>query len=217
MTPLYGSAHYPWLLIATMLGCLYSANSQADIMVRVEESFNGQLPMTALHWFGDNRSTRDDGSRYVVTRLDLGQIYTIDRLAHNYKVSPLPKPSDKSKEVRALRRDESRNIGKWSAQKYEVIGAATAGMQIIIWASQDIDIDLQAFRKVMAGLARRPGSEWMAAYREIDGFPVLQEVRMEHKGQAFHGQTRVIAVEERDPPAHIYAPPGDYQQLPSTP
>ena len=87
-------------------------------------------------------------------------------------------------------------------------------MQIVIWASNDIQVDLENFRKVMSGLARRPGSEWMAAYRDIDGFPVLQEVRMEHKGSSFHGQTRVVGVEERKAPDHIYQPPEGYTQLP---
>gem|GEM_PF-3393251 len=198
-----------------LFGLLVSFPAAADIMVRVEESFNGQLPITAVHWFGDKRSTRDDGSRYVVTRLDEARIYTIDRLAQNYSVSKLPVLNNPGQplDVRALARDETRSIGPWTARKYEVIGAATAGMQIIIWATRDVDIDLENFRNIMTGLARRPGSEWMAAYRQIDGFPVLQEVQMEHKGVQYFGQTRVVAVEEREPPQDIYAPPADFRQL----
>lgn len=204
------------LIIAGLLAGLLPAAGNADVMVRVEESFNGQLPMTALHWFGPDRSTRDDGNRYVVTRLDEGRIYTIDRLAQTYRVSELATTEQRlaAEDVRALKRDETRMIGEWQAVKYEVIGAATAGMKIVIWASRDVDIDLEKFRNIMTALSRRPGSEWMAAYRDIEGFPVLQEVQMDYKGAAFHGQTRVVAVEERSPPADIYQPPADYQQLP---
>lgn len=204
-----------WLYAVSLFAFFFSSVAGADIMVRVEESFNGQLPITALHWFGQDRSTRDDGNRYVVTRLDEGRIYTIDRLTQSYKISELPAPgyNEATPDVRALLKDETRNIGKWSTRKYEVIGAATAGMKIVIWATKDVDINLEYFRKVMAGLARRPGSEWMAAYRQIDGFPVLQEVRLEHKGAIYHGQTRVVAVEERNPPQNIYSPPDDYEEI----
>lgn len=204
-----------WLIAVLAAASLYSASTHADIMVRVEESFNGQLPMTALHWFGPERSTRDDGSRYVVTRLDEGRIYTVNRLTQDYTVSELPPgPTDgNAPDVRAISNGETRSIGKWTARRYEVIGAATAGMHIVIWATTEIDIDLDTFRKVMAGLARRPGSEWMAVYREIEGFPVLQEVQLEHKGVTYVGQTRVVDVEEREPPEFIYSPPEDYRQL----
>lgn len=218
MTFDHGTPGKRWLAIAALAGCFYTGSSWADIMVRVEESFNGQLPVTALHWFGTDRSTRDDGNRYVVTRLDQGHVLTIDRLTQSYQTTPLPTAASENKlpEVRAFKRDETRKIGQWSAQKYEIIGAATAGMRIVIWATNDLDIDLKNFHRVMAGLARRPGSEWMAAYREIEGFPVLQEVEMNHKGTVFYGQTRVVAVEERVPPANIYAPPDDYEEVSKT-
>lgn len=204
------------LIVAGWLVGFFPYIAQADVMVRVEESFNGQLPMTAVHWFGPERSTRDDGSRYVVTRLDEGRIYTVDRLAQTYRITELAinDQAQTSKEVRALKGNEVRKIGPWTARRYEVIGAATAGMKIVIWASRDVDIDLEKFRNIMTALSRRPGSEWMAAYRNIDGFPVLQEVTMDYKGSSFHGQTRVVAVEERAPPDHIYQPPADYERLP---
>lgn len=185
-------------------------------MVRVEESFNGQLPTTALHWFGSERSARDDGNLYVVTRLDEGKTYTIDRMTQSYQVSPLPTPTSSTtgNDVRAIKHQETRKIGQWNTEKYEIIGSATAGMNIVIWASKDVKIDLPTFQKVMTGLSRRPGSEWMAAYREIDGFPVLQEVRLQHKGTNYLGQTRVVTVEERDPPPHIYSPPDNFQKMP---
>lgn len=210
-----GSCSKKPLVVALLLALFYTSAARADVMVRVEESFNGQLPMTALHWFGENRSTRDDGNRYVVTRLDQGKVYTIDRLAQSYKITALPlHDADRSApDVRAIKLDETRTIGQWTAQKYEVIGAATAGMKIVIWASTDVDINLDNFRSTMTGLSRRPGSEWMAAYKDIDGFPVLQEVEMQHKGATFHGQTRAVLVEERKPPEHIYSPPDDFSEL----
>ncbi len=182
------------LLFLLLLGI---GSAAADIRVQVRETVNDGEPSHAVHWFGDQRSMRDDGNRYIITRLDLGKIFIVNRLAQQYRVIPLPdQPDAEPAVVNVERTDDVREIEGWPARRYEV------------------PVDIAGFRRLMVNLGQRPGSEWMQAYRQIPGFPVLQEVTLERPELRLHSESRVMSIEQTEPAKDTYDPPEDYEQVP---
>lgn len=200
------------LLFLLLLGI---GSAAADIRVHVKETVNDGEPSQAVHWFGEQRSMRDDGSRYIITRLDLGKIFIVNRLAQQYRVIPLPdQPDAEPAAVTVQRTDDVREIEGWPARRYRIGGAATGDMTIDVWISDDVPVDIAAFRRLMISLGKRPGSEWMQAYRQIPGFPVLQEVTLERPELRLHSESRVMSIEQTEPAADTYDPPEDYERVP---
>lgn len=186
----------------------------ADLRVEVRESVNGSEPATVVHWFGKNRSTRDDGSRYIVTRLDLGKTFIINRRTKQYRVIDLhldgrrPVPG-----VVVQPSDDLRVINGWSARRYRISGPAARGLTIDLWISNELNVDLDYFRQVMVRLGGRQGSAWLNAYREIKGFPVLQQVTLHQTGLRLESTSQVVAIEQREPQPFTYKPPPSYTRI----
>lgn len=200
------------LLFLLLLGI---GSAAADIRVHVKETVNDGEPSQAVHWFGEQRSMRDDGSRYIITRLDLGKIFIVNRLAQQYRVIPLPdQPDAEPAAVNVERTDDVREIEGWPARRYRIGGAAAGDMTIDVWISDEVPVDIAGFRRLMVSLGQRPGSEWMQAYRQIPGFPVLQEVTLERPELRLHSESRVMSIEQTEPAADTYDPPEDYEQVP---
>lgn len=200
---------------ALFLFLLGIGSAAADIRVQVKETVNDGEPSQAVHWFGDQRSMRDDGSRYIVTRLDLRKIFIVNRLAQQYRVIPLPdKPAEEPPAVSVERTDDVREIEGWPARRYRIGGAAAGDMTIDVWISDEVPVDIAGFRRLMVNLGQRPGSEWMQAYRQIPGFPVLQEVTLTRPELRLHSKSQVTSIEQAEPAADTYDPPEDYEQVP---
>lgn len=177
---------------------------------------NGAQAAPVTHWFGKNRTMRDDGNRYVVTNLldDVSMI--VNRETQTYQVVPLNlEPNHAIPEVTVTPTTETRIIGKWPARRYRLSGPATRELSIDIWTTEDLEVDFSAFRTLMIKLGNRPGSEWLKAYKTIPGFPVLQEVELSRPGLRLMSQSQVIAVEEVEvDEKELYAPPTYFRRLP---
>lgn len=186
----------------------------ADLRVEVSESVNDAEPVAVTHWFGGDRSVRDDGGRYIITRLDLQEAYVVDRGKRSYKVIPMaleagsPPPA-----VTVSPTEDYRQIGEWNARRYRLGGPATRGLTIDVWIARDIEADISQFRQLMVQLSQRKGSEWLRAYEEIDGFPVLQQVELERRGISLHTESRVTSIADVKPEQGLYQPPEDFRQL----
>lgn len=202
---------------AALLLCLLAICWQAawaDLRVQVEESVNGAEPAAVTHWFGDDRTMRDDSSRYIITRLDQQKSYVVNREKLQYRVVDLDlRPDEAIPDVTVTRTDDVRNIGEWTARRYRLSGPATRDLTIDIWITRDLDVDITPFRRLMIKLGNRPGSEWLKAYKEIQGFPVLQQVELKRPGIKLRTQSRVIRVEQAEPDADTYNPPDDYRRV----
>lgn len=200
---------------ALFLVLLGIGSAAADIRVQVRETVNDGEPSHAVHWFGDQRSMRDDGNRYIITRLDLGKIFIVNRLAQQYRVIPLPdRPAEDPPAVSVERTDDVREIEGWPARRYRIGGVAAGDMTIDVWISDEVPVDIAGFRRLMVNLGQRPGSEWMQAYRQIPGFPVLQEVTLTRPELRLHSKSRVMSIEQAEPAADTYNPPEGYEQVP---
>lgn len=186
----------------------------ADIRVEVRESVNDAEPVPVVHWFGASRTLRDDGDRFIISRLDQGKTYIVDREKRQYRVVPLElEERPDSPEVEVTRTDNVREIGEWTARRYRISGPATRDLTIDIWVSEETQVDVAAFRRLMVRLGNRQGSEWLKAYSEIEGFPVMQQVQLERPGIRLRSESRVVAIEETEPEPGTYSPPEDFKQV----
>lgn len=192
------------------------APALADLRVQVEESVNGAVPAPVTHWFGQNRTMRDDGSRYIITSLRDETTTIVNRETQSYQVVPLNlRPDSEIPAVTVTRTDDTRMIGDWPVRRYRLGGPATRELTIDIWITQDLKVDVSAFRNLMIKLGNRPGSEWLKAYEKIEGFPILQEVELTRPGIRLRSQSRVVSLKEVTPESNnIYEPPEYYQRMP---
>lgn len=199
------------LCAGVIVGCNAAA---ADLRVTVEESVNEAPPVEVTHWFGGDRSLRDDGGRYIITRLDQQQSFVVDRGKRAYKAIPLKlDPDGTAPRVLVEATDDFRQIGEWTARRYRLSGPATRGLKIDLWISRDVSADINQFRDLMVRLSGRKGSEWLRAYEQMDGFPVLQEVELTRRGITLRTESRVIAIADVKPRTGLYQPPEGFRQI----
>lgn len=186
----------------------------ADLRVEVHESVNGSEPATVVFWFGDQRSTRDDGTRYIVTRLDLNKTFIINRLSKKYRVIDMHLDENQAApEVVVKRSDDIRQINGWTARRYRIGGPAARGLTIDLWISDDLGVSLDGFDQLMVRLGNRKGSAWLKAYRTLDGFPVLQHISLRRTGLRLESTSQVVSIEQRTPETYTYKPPPGYTKL----
>lgn len=207
-----GSKQGSLAIILAVLACTATA-VHADIRVKVEESINNAPPVTVIHWFGKGRTTRDDGDRYVVTRLDQSRTYVINRKTGRYRVVEMKFDQTPGPTVKVKATDDRRTISGWPTRRYRVSGEATGGLIIDIWVTTAIDADLDQFRKLMVRLGNRSGSEWMKAYQHIPGFPILQVVTMQRPGIRLRAKSKVVDFAHVEPKRYTYAVPASYQRV----
>lgn len=195
---------------------LFCTPTLADLRVQVEESVNGAEPAPVTHWFGQNRTMRDDGSRYIITNLRDETTTIVNRETQSYQIVPLSLRADSEiPAVTVTRTDDTRVIGDWPVRRYRLGGPATRELTIDIWITQNLNVDVSAFRNLMIKLGNRPGSEWLKAYEKIEGFPILQEVELTRPGIRLRSQSRVVSLNEVAPEnKNIYDPPDYYQRTP---
>jgi hypothetical protein len=192
-------------------GLLGPAPARADVRIIARESLNGHATSTTTHWFGDGKRARIDGDSVVVTRLDLGKIYLIDRARQTFQARDLA-TTPGAAAVSAVPTGETAIIGRWLCRKYRIEGAATHGRRISLWVTRDMDIDSSAFAKLMADFGRQSGAEWLQAYAQIDGFPVMQEISLTRGSLTQSRSVEVISADTLSAPPETYLPPRGYKK-----
>jgi len=194
-----------------LLLCCAPLPGLADVRLVAREYLNNRPTVTTTHWFGVNKSARDDGRTCTVMRFDLGRMYLIDRQARTYRSVKLTEVPPLKTIV--LPTQDTAMIGNWLVRRWRVAGPAAHGLTINLWASTDIDRG-DTFVELMQKLARQPGAEWLAAYAEIDGFPVVQEISLSERGMTQTRRSEVATYTVMEPPVDIYLPPRGYKRIP---
>jgi len=197
-------------LLACLL-LLLPLPAQADVRLVVREYLNSRPTVTTTHWFGEDKSARDDGRVRTIMRFDLGRIYVVDQQERTYR--SLEVQEAPSLKVIVLPTQDTALIGNWLVRRWRVAGPAARDLTINLWTTTDIERG-DAFVELMNKLARQPGAEWLAAYAEIDGFPIIQEISLTEKGMTQTRRTEVASHAVMDPPPETYLPPRGYQRIP---
>lgn len=186
--------------------------AHADIYLLAQESLNGRPTTQTRHWFGSDMSARDDGRMRTVMRFDLDRMYLIDRAARTYRSLPVPEAAPPLSFTVAQTAEVAR-IGSRPARRWRVTGPATHGLRISLWMSTAIQ-RTDAFVDVMRKLARQPGAEWLAAYGQLDGFPLAQEISLTKDGMTQTRRSEVVTYRVMEAPGDTYLPPRGYKRVP---
>lgn len=183
----------------------------ADVRIVAREYLNNRPTTTTTHWFGADKSARDDGQVRTIMRFDLGRMYIVDSRDRTYRSLEL-KEAPPLKVV-VVPTQETALIGNWLVRRWRVEGPAARGLSIDLWASTDVERG-DAFVELMKQHARQPGAEWLAAYAEIDGFPLAQEIRLTERGMTQTRRSEVASHAVMKAPPDTYLPPRGYKRIP---
>lgn len=182
----------------------------AEISEGMREAFANQEPTTAVYWISDDRAARVTDSGSIISRLDKGESYFVKHQSRSYTkidLGSLDGPASETAASDLVETGERRKIGSWNADGYRMtLDMAGQAAEVILWVSDEVDVDLAAYRAFIQANATQPGYEWMLKFIEIDGFPVRQEVRI---GPILSWQ-QLVSVSEEAPPEGTYEPPADY-------
>src|SRR5262249_3814703 len=113
---------------------------------------------------------------------------------------------------------DTRRIGSFKARKYQLEITSGKGVKVgdtALWVGKDPQGE-RAYSRLAGRLtARQPGAADLARQMEqLDGFPVLQETTLSMMGKPVKAREELVAIENREPPADIYEPPGGYAAKP---
>ncbi|MFB0564630.1 MAG: DUF4412 domain-containing protein [Candidatus Aminicenantaceae bacterium] len=198
-------------------------------------SFMGQTEPakdeTGGTWISKDKFREDNGeeSSFIV-RLDLKKIYFINHQEKTYAEMSFPVDLEKILAPEAIQRlqmmeitskitptSETRKIKNWNCKKYLIeLGISMMGMTMPmtqeIWASKDLGIDLDLYKKFNKEvLAINPWTKGLAdEIQKIEGYPVLSSFSMKMMGAEIKFQEEVVSVEKKDAPAGNYDIPEGY-------
>jgi hypothetical protein len=160
-------------------------------------------------WLREDRAARVDSNQRLVLRLDESAFYMIDETQRSVNVLDFGGlPTALSVASPPRRTGETRTIGDWEAERYEMtleLGPGASGT-IVLWISDDVEFDLEAYRAFSKAVDG--GTGLTAAIAELPGYPVLQESDL---GFA-QSTVRLLAVSEEPAPAGIYDVPNGYER-----
>lgn len=183
-------------------------------------------------WVGDDRAARSDGDSTLIIRSDEKKLYMVDHTNETYSVMDMPvdvmslfpeetrqqmAPMMESMKMSATveKSGETREVNGWAAERWDVTLSNAMGMKIVsqVWASTDVDVDLDSFRSLTKAMASlQPG--FAAAAEEllkIEGVPVLMESDVQMMGNSFGSREELLSASTEDAPAGTYEVPEGYE------
>jgi len=187
-------------------------------------------------WIGDGQISRNDEQGKFVMRED--EVVIINHGERIYSVLELPidleelLPPGMAEQVEMWKlqvevtpSDERKEIGEWTARRYAVEVTNPMGLAIRtdMWASTEVDVDLEAYHRLARQmLALQPSTAELAAeMAKVEGFPVLQETTVDVAGSTVTTREELVSVEKKEPPADAYGVPEGYTKsetpLPTAP
>ena len=178
-------------------------------------------------WIGEDRISRSDEQGKFVMRP--GEVVIVNHDARTYSVFEMPidlakllppgmeKEMEKWKlEAEVTPTDERREIGEWTARRYdvEVTNAMGVAVRTEMWTTTELDIDLEVYHGLARQmLALQPGTaELLTEMAKVEGFPVLQETTVDLDGSTVTTREELVSVAVKEPPADAYAVPEGYER-----
>jgi len=198
----------PLLLLAT-------GPAAADTRITSEETTHmktgeGDTEQTteSVLWFAENRAARILPVGRLISRLDRGEAYLVDDTKKTYTVIKMEEAVPPMEEPTIEKSGETRQIGAWSAERYDLDFQVSPGEtgHAVLWMSTDVDVNLDVYRAYARSVARAMGMGWIQAIADLAGYPVLQETEM----GPVRVTTRLVSIVEEDPPPGLYEPPAGY-------
>ena len=229
------------VLVFALAALLTAGLATADFKISKQHHQDGFSMMGQTHpptdevqvtWIGDQKMRMDQGKTSSIVDLEAKTITVIDHEKKTFTVVQLPVDLEKllppgmgeqmlqmmKFDVTVTPTDETKKVGEWNAKRYDMtLTSAMMSMEMVLWASTETPIDYDRYRDLYSAVTSlQPGMDaMMDEMKKVDGYVVSQEGKMSMK---FMGETtvgtsdEVLSIEELDPPAGIYVPPGDYAE-----
>lgn len=183
-------------------------------------------------WMGKDRMLMIQVERSTIIRLDQKKLYILNHDDKTFNTLDLPIDLKKlmppgmadqmlpmmTFDVTVTPTDETKMVGDWKARKYDVsMISKMAAMTMTMWATKDTSLDQEAFYAMYEHLnSMSPGMEAMAReMRKIEGLVIEQNTITTMTmmgGMTIKRNEKTLSIEDLDPPAGIYDPPGDYTE-----
>jgi hypothetical protein len=186
------------------------AGDSAEMPKEMRQAFANQEPTTATYWFTKDGAARIGGAVRMISRVDKLETYVVNDSTQSYtvlEIGGLDDPESAPSKASLVKTGGTRKIGSWDTVRYEM-NADMGGepIQVVLWVSEDIDIDFSAYRAFVQAMAAQPGFDWMLKFLEVDGFPVRQEFNL---GPIMSWQ-ELVSVSQETAPAGTFEPPAGY-------
>jgi hypothetical protein len=213
------SMRLPSALVVS-LSLLLSSVGLATADTRITSEERTQLTMgdqerdtttEATLWFGEDRAVRVTTDGRMISRLDVGEAYLINDAQESYTVIKLERGGPPPTSPPSVKRSgETRQIGSWSAERYDLDFEVAPGEtgHAVLWMSTDVDVDLDVYRAYARSVARAMNMSWLQSLAALEGYPVLQEMTV----GPVRVTTQLVSIAEETPPAGLYDPPADYER-----
>jgi hypothetical protein len=181
-------------------------------------------------WISKDKMSTSEGDVVTIIRFDINKIYQINHSKKTYSEIDLPVDLEKTlppqgkqmldmmeASVKVADTGETLKIKEWDCKKYLVeidvsMMGMTMPMKMNIWTSQDIDINLDLYKKFNSEITEmNPFVKGFAEeFKKIRGYPILTEFSMKMMGTESKYREEVISVEKKDAPAGTYDLPEGY-------
>ncbi len=114
---------------------------------------------------------------------------------------------------------ETKRIGEWNCRKYLVTKTGMMGIEQEVWATEDVDFDVNHFTGMMSMsgpdglLANSPeGEAQQAEMAKIKGYPILTKSRMQMMGSTMETESEVKVIRKEAMPASLFEIPEGYTE-----
>lgn len=183
---------------------------------------------TTTMWVGKDRLARLGGDSSFIVRADQKKLYMLDSTGKTYSEIDLPIdltkyfPPEMQAQIGAMLpqmkmtvkltpTDQAKKIGNWNTKLYkaEIANAMGMKMDIDMWVTKDIAIDLAAYKDLSNSLqGLQLGFEDVAKeMAKLDGISVLTEITMSIMGNTVKSSEEIVSAETKAAPAGTYDVP----------
>jgi hypothetical protein len=186
-------------------------------------------------WLADDRARLETDKGAFIVRFDKKQAYfvreeekaftTLDLPIDFAKLLPpemqamaAPMLAAMTPQVKVTPTDETQVINGWKAKKTQVQITQSGGMgsmtiDMTMWLTKDVKIDLQRYRDLVKNFASlMPGTSYMKSLAELDGISVRTESVAHVMGQELKSSEETVSISEKAAPAGTYDPPAGFTE-----
>lgn len=221
------------IAVLIVLAAALAAPAFADTMLTMKSHTDPVMNQpakdeTTTTWVGKDRLARLGGDSSFIIRGDQNKIYIIDAAAKTYSELELPVdltkyfPPEMQAQIGAMLpqmkmtvkitpTEQTRKIGNWNTKLYkaEIANAMGMKMDIDMWVTKDIAIDMAAYKNLANSLqGLQLGFEDVAReMAKIDGISVLTENTMSIMGNTVKSREEIVSAETKAAPAGTYDVP----------
>jgi hypothetical protein len=219
--------------VLLVFAVLLAAPALADTVISMKSHTDAVMNQpasdeTTTMWVGKDRMARVGGNASFIIRADQKKLYIIDTAAKTYSELDLPIdlakyfPPEMQAQIGAMMQQmkmtvkvtptaEAKKIGAWNTKLYkaEIANAMGMKMDIDMWVTKDIAIDVAAYKGLASSLqGLQLGFEDVAKeMAKIDGISVLTENTMSIMGNTVKSREEIVSAETKPAPAGTYDVP----------